>query len=374
MPAAARPSATLTIDLDAIAANYRLLRERLGEGTACGAVVKADAYGLGADRVAPALAAAGCRDFFVATADEAIVLRQLFRRQNITAAVYVFLGPDPGGTKELIAYELTPALNDRRQIEDWAKAARAADRALDAIIHVDTGMSRLGLQPKEATWLGANAKALEDVNVRAVMSHLACADDPDDPTNMEQLARFIETRALLPAAPASLANSAGILLGPEYHFQIVRPGIALYGGNPLIHDNNIFSQVISIKSFIAQVRDVDTGQAVGYGATHRAAGPTRIATVPVGYADGYLRSLSNHAAASLGGVRVPVVGRVSMDLITLDVTAAPPDLCHPGCTVELIGDTITLDDLAAAGGTISYEILTRLGPRLRRTYAGGQGA
>ena len=375
MSVAARAGATLTIDLAAIAANHRLLCDRLGYGATCAAVVKADAYGLGIAHVAPALANAGCRDFFVASVDEGVALRGLLRSRAAEAAIYVFLGPESDdSTGDLIANNVTPVLNDPRQIEVWSRAARAAGRALDAIVHIDTGMSRLGLQASDVIRLAAAGGALDGVMVRAVMSHLACADDPSNPMNEEQLARFEEVRRLLPAAPASLANSAGILLGPRYHFDMVRPGIALYGGNPLMHKDNVLSQVINITSFITQVREIDRGHSVGYGATHRAAGPTRIATVPVGYADGYLRSLSNNAAASVGGVRVPVVGRVSMDLITLDVTAVPPERCQPGCPVELIGDAVTLDEVAAAAGTISYEILTRLGPRLRREYVGGPEA
>ena len=374
MPAAARAGATLTIDLDAIAANYRLLCDRVGEAVTCAAVVKADAYGLGAARVAPALAAAGCRDFFVASADEGIALRDVLRGRAIEAAIYVFLGPNVDCSRDLIAHNVTPVLNDPHQIEVWSKAARGAGRPLDAIVHVDTGMSRLGLQPRDVARLAVAGGAFDGVSVRAVMSHLACADDADSPMNGEQLTRFAEARGLLPAAPASLANSAGILLGSQYHLDMVRPGIALYGGNPLMHNSNIFSQVINITSIIEQVRDIDTGQTVGYGATHRATGPTRIATVPVGYANGYFRSLSNHGAASVGGVRVPVVGRVSMDLITLDVTAVPPDDCQPGRPVELIGGAVSLDELAAAAGTIAYEILTGLGPRLQRTYLGESAA
>ena len=372
MAAGGRAGATLTIDLDAIAANYRMLRGRTG-AAACGAVVKADAYGLGMARVAPALATAGCTDFFVASLDEGITLRRLLGERNLKATITVFLGPQADSAGDFIASDLTPVLNDPRQVEEWSAAARRAGRPLGAVLHVDTGMNRLGLQASEGKSLAEANAALDGVKIRAVMSHLACADDAGNPMNQDQLTRFEETRRLLPAAPASLANSAGILLGPGYHFQMVRPGIALYGGNPLNNNTNIFSHVVVLTSIIAQVRDIDRGQTVGYGATHRAAGPTRIATVPVGYADGYIRGLGNQGAASVGGVRVPVVGRVSMDLITLDVTAIPPERCQPGCPVELIGGTVTLDAVAKAAGTISYEILTRLGPRLRRVYVGGPG-
>ncbi len=229
-------------------------------------------------------------------------------------------------------------------------------------------MNRLGLDASDLDWIAQEPDALAGIGVRFVMSHLACADEPGHPLNQRQLDAFIVARAKFPAAPASLSNSGGIFLGQAYHFDLVRPGIALYGGNPLAQGPNSFSEVVQLQAKIIQVREIDSPQTVGYGATHRVTGLRRIATVPVGYADGYLRSLSNCGTAFVAGVPAPLVGRVSMDLITLDVTAVPPEQARPGTIVSLIGGGAGLDDTAREAGTISYEILTRLGPRLERAY------
>jgi alanine racemase len=237
-------------------------------------------------------------------------------------------------------------------------------------------MSRLGLPEDELETLASEPERLDGIELALVMSHLACADEPGHPLNAEQLARFSAARARLPTAMASFANSSGIFLGAEYHFDLGRPGVALYGINPTPGRPNPMRQVVRLQGKILQVREIDAPRTVGYGATHRAAGPTRVATVAVGYADGYLRSLSNRGSAWLGNQRVPVVGRVSMDLITLDVTGASPDSAHPGAFVDLIGPELsadpelTVDDVAAAAGTIGYEILTALGQRYHRIYQG----
>ncbi len=367
-------TATLTIDLGALAANYRLLRARLRPGCECAAVVKADAYGLGVGPVARRLTQEGCKHFFVATLGEAVALENALNqdghgsKSETAATIYVFLGVEPGNVAELAQRGFIPVLNGREQIELWRKEAAAREGPLPAIVHVDTGMNRLGLDASDLNWITREPDALAGIGVRFVMSHLACADEPGHPLNQHQLDAFIEARAKFPAAPASLSNSGGIFLGQAYHFDLVRPGIALYGGNPLAQGPNSFSEVVQLQAKIIQVREIDSPQAVGYGATHRVTGPRRIATVPVGYADGYLRSLSNCGTAFVAGIRAPLVGRVSMDLITLDVTAVPPEQARPGTIVSLIGGGAGLDDTAHEAGTISYEILTRLGPRLERAY------
>ncbi len=367
MPAPEDPGrgagAVLSIDLAAIAANYRLLCRRLGH-VECAGVVKADAYGLGMDRVAPALAAAGCRWFFVARLDEGVGLRRLLPE----AAIAVFDGPMPGTETAYREHDLMPVLNHSGQIDAWA--ALAAEAPLPAILHVDTGMARLGLEPAELDRLAEDPARLARIEPRYVMSHLACADQPDHRMNPRQLAAFAAARRRLPPAPASLANSSGIFLGPEYHFDLARPGVALYGVAPRPETPNPMAQVVNLKGKIVQVRDVDSPMTVGYGATHRVTRAGRLATVAVGYADGYLRSLSNRAHAMIGDVRVPVVGRVSMDLITLDVTAAPPRAARPGEWVDLLGPGHGVDALAAEAGTIGYEILTALGQRYHRVYVG----
>lgn len=359
-----RAGAILTIDLGAVALNYGRLKERLG-GAKCASVVKADAYGLGVERVAPALAQAGCDSFFVATLDEGLELRRLLEDVEIA----IFNGPPPGAENELVGNRLIPVLNDLGELERWSALVRRHGR-LPVILHVDTGLCRLGLPPEEGERLAGEPERFQGLRLGLVMSHLACADERRSPMNARQLAAFTAARARLPRAPASLAASSGIFLGTAYHFDVARPGAALYGINPSPDSPNPMAEVVRLQGKIIQVRDVDSPQTVGYGATHRIAGRGRIATVPVGYADGYLRSLSNSAFAHIGDIQIPVVGRVSMDLITLDVSAVPPKHTQPGTTVDLIGGPCALDEVAAQAGTIGYEILTSLGRRYPRRYVG----
>ena len=360
--------AILTIDLDAIAANYRLLRGRLA-GAACAAVVKADAYGLGMEHVAPALARAGCETFFVAHIDEGIELRRLLP----DAGIHVFNGLHAGCEPVFAEHRLVPVLNSLGDIEAWARFCGRAGASPfpPADIHLDTGMTRLGLPPDEVDVLAGEPDRLGSIDVAYVLSHLACADEPGHGLNRRQVDAFRKARGALAAGAASLANSSGIFLGPDYHFDLARPGAALYGVAPVPGESNPMAQVVRLQGKILQVRDVDTPQTVGYGATHRIARRGRIATVAVGYADGYLRSLSNSGGANFGDIRVPVVGRVSMDLITLDVSDLPHRTARPGDLVDLIGPHNPVDRLAADAGTIGYEILTSLGSRYHRVYKGG---
>lgn len=362
--------AILTIDLAALANNYTLLRDRLADTVECSAVVKANGYGLGIEAVAPALSAAGCRTFFVAQLGEAIRLRALLAQPDI----FVLNGLAPGQESDFAAHRIFPALNSLAQIDAWSRFCRSGatpgDRA-GAVVHLDTGMSRLGLPTDEFQELADNPGHLAGIDVRYVISHLACADEPDHPLNIEQRATFERLTAALPALPRGLANSSGIFLGSEYHYDLARPGVALYGGNPTPGRLNPMAEVIRLQGRIVQVREIDSPVTVGYGATHRAPGPMRIATVPVGYADGYLRCLGNRASGYIGHHRVPVVGRVSMDLITLDVTGVPPRECQPGCLVDLIGGRVSIDQVAEWADTISYEIMTSLGSRYHRVYRNG---
>lgn len=357
--------ALLEIDVDAIRANYRALSAKLG-AAACAAVVKADAYGLGASKVAPALAAEGARQFFVAHLDEAIALR----RALPTAEILVLNGLPRGAEAEFAAHRILPVLNSLGQLDAWAAAGRQAGRPLPAALQLDSGMSRLGLPEDELAQLAEDPGRLEGVALRLVMSHLACAERQDHPMNRDQLARFEAARRRLPAAPASLANSSGIFLGADFHFDLARPGAALYGLAPVAGAENPMRPVVRLMGRIVQVREIPAGARVGYGVTWEAPRPSRIATVAVGYADGYLRSLSRKATAHFDGKPVPLVGTVSMDTVTFDVTEAPA--AAEGGLLELIGPHHPVDALAAEAGTIGYEILTSLGTRYARTYAGAE--
>ncbi|MFQ5467933.1 MAG: alanine racemase [Kiloniellaceae bacterium] len=368
-PAAARAGAILTVDLAAVRANYRRLCAELG-GVECAAVVKANAYGLGLARVAPALARAGASTFFTAQLGEAIEARVALGAACPKALIFVLNGAAAGPAADFIAHDAWPVLNSLGEVDAWAAAGRAAGRPLPAALHVDTGMSRLGLPDDELEALAVDPARLEGIDPRLVMSHLACAEARANPLNEAQRRGFVAARARLPAAPASLANSSGIFLGAAYGFDLARPGAALYGVNPTPDAPSPVCQVIRLQGRILQVRAIDAPRTVGYGATHRAPGPIRVATVAVGYADGYLRSLSGRGHAWVGARRVSVIGRISMDLITLDVTDVPEPDTRPGGLVDLIGPREDVDTVAAAAGTIGYEILTSLGARYHRVYTG----
>lgn len=365
-PAATRAGAILAIDLAAIQSNYRRLREELG-GVPCAAVVKANAYGLGLARVAPALAAAGATTFFVAQIEEGIALRERLPG----AAIFVLNGLGAGTSDDMRAYDLCPVLNALDEVERWNAAARQAGRPLPAAIHIDTGMNRLGLPRQELARLSDEPARLSGIDTRYVMSHLACAEEPDHPLNQAQLDAFNRRRARLPAAPASFANSSGIFLGATYHFDLARPGVALYGVNPTPGRPSPMRQVVRLQARILQVREIDASQTVGYGATRRVGAGARVATLAAGYADGYLRSLSDNGSAWIGAQRLPVLGRVSMDLITVDASGVAEDLVRPGGFVDLIGPHYDVDALAADAGSIGYEILTALGARYHRIYLDG---
>jgi alanine racemase len=361
----ARAGGVLTIDLGAVAANWRLLTSRLRPGCRAAAVVKADAYGLGAAGVAPTLWNAGCRRFFVATLDEGLALRPIVP----DAEIFVFNGPFPGTEADFLAAGLLPVLNSPQQVAGWAALAQPG-LPLAAALHVDTGMSRLGLTMPEAAGLAADADLRRRVPLCLISSHLACADDPDLPMNRRQLLAFAAARRLFPGVEGSLAASSGIFLGQDYHADWVRPGAALYGLRPTPKSPNPMAPVVRLQGRILQVRDVDAGDTVGYGATHRATRRSRLATVAAGYADGLFRSLGNRGFAHVGDKRVPLVGRVSMDLVVFDVTGVGEDEVGPGRLIDLIGPANTADDVAAAAGTIGYEVLAALGRRFHRRYLG----
>ena len=344
----------LTVDLDAIAANWRTLKDRVAPAEVA-AVVKADAYGLGVGPVTRALVAAGCKTFFVSSVDEARELRQI-----VAATVFVLnprLETDLAGA--------IPVLNSLDELRAWPRNRPAA-------LKLDTGMARRGVTAAELAAGGADA-LLRDRSLVLVMSHLACAEIPDHPLNEMQRAAFAAARSRFAGVRASLANSSGAFLPPAYHFDLIRAGAALYGVNPTPHHANPMKPTVQLLARIVQVRDVDAGTTVGYGATHRFTRPSRVATVAVGYADGYPRSLSNRGHGFIGGVRVPLVGRVSMDLASFDVTDIPASRLPREGFIELIGPHVPVDHVADAAGTIGYEVLTALGRRYHRRYSGANG-
>jgi alanine racemase len=358
----------VAIDLGALADNWRTLA-RLAEPAATAAVVKADAYGIGLEPAAQALTKAGCRTFFVALADEGLRLRAVAP----DAVIYVLDGFPPGGAAAFADAGLRPVLSSWPEIEEWA-AWRQHGGIANAAIHVDTGMNRLGLAVAEARRLAQNKDLLATIAPDLLISHLACADEPDHPMNRRQRASFNDVRSQFPGIPASLANSAGIFLGPDYHYDLVRPGISLYGGEAVSGQTSATRPVATLEARILQVRDVEAGERVGYGATETTSRPSRIAIVGVGYADGYHRHAGSSdsrpgARAYIKGGYAPLIGRVSMDLITIDVS----DIygVERDDWVELFGANVPVDEVARHADTIGYELLTGLGRRYARTYVGG---
>lgn len=273
-----------------------------------------------------------------------------------------------GDPADYVEHGIVPVLNDLGQVAYWSDWARRLDRKLPAVLHTDTGMSRLGLPEEELQRLLERRELLEPLNLCLVMSHLACADEPDNPMNREQRENFAAIQKRFPGVAGSLANSSGIFLGPAYHGDLVRPGYGVYGGNPTPGKPNPMAPVVRLSAQIIQVREVKPGQTVGYGAHHTVLQATRIATIPVGYADGYLRALSDRGIACVDGIEVAVVGRVSMDLVTLDIGALPIEKAGVGTWVDLIWGREMLDIVAERAGTIGYELLTALGGRYPRSY------
>ncbi|MEG3164829.1 alanine racemase [Sphingomonas sp. PB2P19] len=350
----------LTIDLAAIVRNYRRIAA-LAPNSTVAAVVKADAYGIGAARVAAALAAAGCRHFFVAHLSEVAAVRAA---APAGTPIYVLNGLVAGAEADCAALGAIPVLNSLAQLAAW----RAQGPGLPAIVQVDSGMQRLGLSADEIGQLATAPALLDGIDLRYVMSHLACADEPDSPANARQRERFASICAELPLSPRSLANSGGAFLGADYHFDLLRPGIALYGGSP--RPGVTMDPVVSLSAAIIQTRVVPAGTGIGYGLTAAADHPRVIATIGVGYADGWPRRLGGRGSAFVGDTRVPIVGRISMDSLLIDVSAIPDEARQAGAAVELLGPHQTIDDVARDADTISYEILTQLGARYARHYVG----
>jgi len=345
--------AELTIDLDAIAENWRALDAQSTGWTETGAVVKADAYGLGAARVAPALARAGAKSFFVALAEEGAALREALGSRP---EIYILGGYMPGDLEIVREHDLTPVLNSAEQVRGFAADAPGTGCA----VQLDSGMNRLGIEGLELPALMLELNALRP---KLVISHLACAEEPAHPLNAMQLGVF-QTLALgFPGIRRSLAATGGILLGPAWHFELTRPGIGLYGGLPF----NEARPVVGLSLPVIQIRDVAPGEIVGYGGSWTATRPSRIATLSAGYADGLIRAMGGRARVFAGDTPCPLAGRVSMDLLTVDVT----DLDAVPERLEVLGPHQGIDALAEAAGTIGHEVLTALGSRYARVYKGG---
>lgn len=369
----AAAQAVLTIDLDALKANWRLLADRVAPAR-CGAVVKADAYGLGIEQAVPALARAGCRTFFVAHLHEGVRARSALRGAGFAdgdTTIYLLHGLQPGLVihPHLGPYALAPILGSHAELEAWAQRSV---RIQPCAIQIDTGMNRIGLDDRTLDDVPLELTAASGATL--LMSHFVSAEETDNPLNAAQIERFEAARArFFPGLHASLANSSGIFLPQVPFFDLVRPGYALYGGNPCPGRPNPMRPVIRLEAGILQTRAIEAGETVGYNGRWTAARPSRLATIGVGYADGVPRGAHTVGSgdgphALVGGVPCPWVGRVSMDLSVIDVTDAPAASITPGCPVELIGSGITIDDFGAQCGTIGYEILTSLGRRYSRTY------
>ena len=364
--------AVLSIDLGALQFNYKALAKRAGKA-ACGAAVKGNAYGLGIAPVSKALWEVGCQTYFVARPKEGEELRQLLP----TAIIYVLDGLFPGQSEYYAKHDLRPALISITEALEWSAFGRQYGRPLPCSLHVDTGINRLGLSMADFHALSLDKFLMAGLNVSLLMSHLACADTPDHPLNEKQRQQFSVVRATLPDVPASLANSSGIYLGKPFGHDLVRPGIALYGGNPIAPLKNPMKAVVTLEGTILQLRDVKKGETVGYSATWKAPRNSRIAVLGAGYKDGVPRHLSSRqkngpAHVFVGGRRCPVVGRVSMDMMAIDVTEVKSSKLQKGSRAEILGGRIPIDEVAGWAGTISYELLTRLGSRYARVYSAGE--
>src|ERR1700692_158544 len=368
--ALASANGVLTVDLDAIIANWRKL-EKTAVPAECASVVKANAYGCGAEQVARALAGAGCKTFFVATIDEARVVRAAVPN----AAIYALSGFFQNTGEEYAKIDCKPVIGDLNELAEWDVFCRRSGWSGGAAIHIDTGMNRLGLTVTEAQGIIPRINA-GDHAITLVMSHLATAESLNHPLNARQLATFREIASLYSGVPASLSNSSGIFLGAQFQFDLLRPGAGLYGINPTPEADNPMQPVVDLKARIVQIRNIDKGESVGYGGAWPTRRPTRLAIVSAGYADGYFRAGGSNdgtrgAEVVVAGKRCPIAGRVSMDLMAIDVTDLEKNAARRGHMATLIGEGITVDELAHHFGTIGYEVLTSLGPRYARVYKGG---
>ncbi len=355
------PSVTgvLEIDSQAIIHNYKTMTSFLGD-TACVPVLKADAYGFGLQTIAPLLAHQGCNNFFVAHLEEALTLRNLLKQADI----YVLSGVFRDTESLFVNQRLIPVLNDFDMLKRWVGHAQQLGTKLKCILHFDTGMHRLGFDHTDTTKLFESWSLLESLEIQMIMSHLASSPDKNDPMNHKQKLRFDALRQQLPDLPASLADTGGIYLGKDYHYDVARPGKGLFG----LFKGTELKPCLTLLGQVLQVQSAAEGETVGYGGTITLTRSTRLATIGVGFADGYDRRLSNNGYALIQGYKAPILGRISMDYTVIDITDIPETLCYAGSWVELVNSQLDLDILAQSIGTISRELSTGFSSRLHRIY------
>ncbi len=355
----------LDINLKAIKKNFKIIKKKVGNKCIVASTVKADAYGLGANKVVPSLISAGCKNFFVATTNEAVELRKISK----IITIFILNGLITNNLKLIKEKKLIPVINSLEQLKIIESYQKRKNINLDIALHFDTGMSRLGFDYKETAYLIKNKKEfITKSRIKLVMSHLSCADDTSSKLNKSQLKDFLNIKKNFPNALHSLSNSAGVLLGKKYHFDMVRPGISLYGGKCQKNEKIIYNHVVNLKARLIQVREIVKGDTVGYGATYTAKSNMKIGTLSLGYADGFNRLFSNNFRVIYKNKNLPIVGRVSMDLITIDLSRIKIDSKKNDHQFEIIGNTNSISTIAKKINTIPYEILTSLGKRYQRRY------
>ena len=358
-------NAILEIDLKALSLNFKELKKKLNKNIECAATVKANAYGIGDKAVVKSLTKNGCKSFFVAHLSEAIRLREYSK----TIKVYCYHGINIKNYNEFLKFNVVPIANNLQQILMINSLNKKNSFNKPIAIHFDTGMSRLGLDANETAWLINNKNKISSIKIELIMSHLACADQPKNSMNEKQLKKFITIKKEFKKSKASLANSAGILLNKKYHFDLVRPGIALYGGNPFLNKKVKLNNVVSLKAKIIQIRKIQKGDTVGYGATFKAKKDMLIGTIAIGYADGISRKFSNNMNVFFGNKPLKVLGRISMDLITIDMSPISEiKFTKKTVYVDLVNKSNNINDISKNINTISYEILTSLGSRYKIKY------
>ncbi len=355
----------LNINLKAIRENYQIVKNKVDKKCIVAATVKANAYGLGINKVIPSLKKVGCKYFFVATTSEAIELRKIDK----SIIIFILNGLVTSDLNLIRKFKLVPVINNLNQLKKFERYQKNQRKSLNIALHFDTGMSRLGFDEKETEYLIYNkSQLITKSNIMLVMSHLACADNDKSSKNKKQLQKFIKIKKHFPKSMHSLSNSAGVLLGKKYNFDMVRPGISLYGGNCKLNERKIYKNVVTLSAKIIQVRLINKNDTIGYGATYKAKSKMRVGTIPFGYADGFSRLFSNNYHAIFKNKKINIVGRVSMDLITVDLTRFRKDTKFENQEIEIINQDCTINKISTLINTIPYEILTNLGKRYQRRY------